>query len=235
MAEILLIRHGQASFASDDYDRLSELGQRQASALGEYLRNCNVSFDYAYQGELDRQQETARIVLSKQRNAVQCDVRSAFNEIEQEKIIEYYSKLLSSESDEIMRLVEGGLHIHKNFQSVFRASFHRWISEEDGSAPVKSWKDFSSGAIGGFKDVMTEQGAGKTVAIFTSGGVIATIFAHYLGTASTHIYNLYGASINCAITRFIYSGDRVSLMGFNDHFYLHGLSNSNDESLVTHI
>ncbi|MEK9990253.1 MAG: histidine phosphatase family protein, partial [Halieaceae bacterium] len=30
MASLYLIRHGQASFGSDNYDQLSPLGQRQA-------------------------------------------------------------------------------------------------------------------------------------------------------------------------------------------------------------
>jgi len=38
MSEIYFVRHGQASFGSEDYDRLSPLGVRQAQVgLGERL------------------------------------------------------------------------------------------------------------------------------------------------------------------------------------------------------
>src|SRR5690606_40460973 len=37
MPLILLVRHAQASFGTDDYDRLSELGRQQARWLGEYF------------------------------------------------------------------------------------------------------------------------------------------------------------------------------------------------------
>ena len=37
MAELYLVRHAQASFGTDDYDRLSQLGHRQSRWLGEYL------------------------------------------------------------------------------------------------------------------------------------------------------------------------------------------------------
>ena len=30
MAELFLVRHAQAAFGTDDYDRLTELGHRQA-------------------------------------------------------------------------------------------------------------------------------------------------------------------------------------------------------------
>jgi broad specificity phosphatase PhoE len=36
MGQLLLVRHGQASFGADDYDQLSDLGQKQSIRLGEY-------------------------------------------------------------------------------------------------------------------------------------------------------------------------------------------------------
>src|SRR3984893_14433603 len=36
MGLITLVRHGQASFLKEDYDKLSELGELQARTLGEY-------------------------------------------------------------------------------------------------------------------------------------------------------------------------------------------------------
>ena len=35
MSELILVRHAQASFGEDDYDRLSVLGHQQARWLGE--------------------------------------------------------------------------------------------------------------------------------------------------------------------------------------------------------
>ena len=38
MAEILVVRHGQASFGADNYDELSEKGRNQGRLLGDTLR-----------------------------------------------------------------------------------------------------------------------------------------------------------------------------------------------------
>ena len=38
MGTLYLVRHGQASFGTDDYDLLSELGVRQCERLGEWFR-----------------------------------------------------------------------------------------------------------------------------------------------------------------------------------------------------
>lgn len=62
MTEIILVRHGQAmSHATDEagYDRLSELGVRQAEWLGAHLRDTNPHFDRVITGTLNRQRGTA--------------------------------------------------------------------------------------------------------------------------------------------------------------------------------
>jgi broad specificity phosphatase PhoE len=58
-ARLCLVRHGQGSLGTADYDRLSELGQRQAVLLGE-----RIGADYAGQawqvwsGSLKRHRQT---------------------------------------------------------------------------------------------------------------------------------------------------------------------------------
>jgi len=37
MAELYLIRHGQASFGAEDYDQLSSLGKTQCELLGAFF------------------------------------------------------------------------------------------------------------------------------------------------------------------------------------------------------
>ena len=70
MATIYLIRHGQASFGAENYDKLSELGCRQAEVAGEYFRDTGIQFDAVYSGDLSRQRETARLALTYQPAAI---------------------------------------------------------------------------------------------------------------------------------------------------------------------
>ena len=62
MGTLYLVRHGQASFGEDDYDRLSPLGHRQAERLGQYLRprfeREGVQIDTVLIGSLRRHRET---------------------------------------------------------------------------------------------------------------------------------------------------------------------------------
>lgn len=62
MAEIILVRHGQANSTAKteaDYDRLSDLGHQQARWLGERMSQTNGHFERVISGTLRRQRETA--------------------------------------------------------------------------------------------------------------------------------------------------------------------------------
>ena len=44
MASLYLIRHGQASFGSANYDQLLPLGQRQADVSGQFFADVGLHF-----------------------------------------------------------------------------------------------------------------------------------------------------------------------------------------------
>ena len=69
MASLYVIRHGQASFGSDNYDQLSPLGQRQADVSGRYFADIGLQFAQAVSGDLSRQRETGQRILAAQPSA----------------------------------------------------------------------------------------------------------------------------------------------------------------------
>ena len=64
MGVLLLVRHGQASLGAADYDRLSELGYRQARATGARLARADLVIDRMVCGTLARQRDTAVAALA---------------------------------------------------------------------------------------------------------------------------------------------------------------------------
>jgi len=58
MSTLYLVRHGQASAGTDDYDRLSELGKTQAELLGQWWQKQGFSADFTSHGSLQRQRDT---------------------------------------------------------------------------------------------------------------------------------------------------------------------------------
>lgn len=234
MASIYVIRHGQASFGSENYDKLSDLGCRQAEVLGHYLRDCNIHFDAVYSGDLQRQRKTAELALASQPSQVSHTVDARFNEVRNDEQLEVLSPTVLKENIAVQALVEKGLSASKDYQKLIEAVFNYWVSPECNEPSIQSWAEYSGGVQSALAEVMAAQGSGKTVGIFTSGGTIATIVSHVLGLGSEHAYKYYEPVINCSVTQLFYSGSKVSLSYFNDHSYLQVLGQQLGEGLVTY-
>jgi broad specificity phosphatase PhoE len=233
MASIYLIRHGQASFGTDDYDRLSDLGGRQAQVLGEYLDQCGIHFDAVYSGELLRQRRTAEIAVGPQ-SAPSVAVDARFNEINNEEQLTTLLPVVLERYPELEALVPSMGHSSKDYQKILKRVFNYWVSEECEEPAIQSWEEYAGNVQGALREVMRSQGSGKTIGIFTSGGTIATAVSQVLGIAGHGTYSFYEPVINCSVTRLFYSGERVSLSYFNDHSFLDLLGTRNGEKLVTY-
>lgn len=234
MATIYLIRHGQASFGADDYDKLSELGCRQAQVTGQYLHECGIQFDATYSGNLLRQRETAELATASQVAAVPHEIDPRFNEIQNDEQLKYLMPEVLKVNPSVQQLVDRGLSSSKDYQKVIDAVFNYWVSPQCNEPRIQSWADYSSGVRGAVTDVMREQGSGKTVGIFTSGGTIATVVAQVLGLSGEETYNFYEPIFNCSVTQLFYSGDKISLSYFNDCSFLRLLGAQKGESLVSY-
>ena len=235
MATLYLIRHGQASFGSDNYDKLSELGCRQAEVLGHYLRDVGIHLDAAYSGDLQRQQKTAALALSSQAQAVDVTVDARFNEVNNEEHLEHLLPLVMEANPAIKAIVDGGLGNSKNYQKIIEAVFQYWTAPGFEHPEIQSWREYSEDAWAAMQAVMDTQGAGKTIGIFTSGGTIATLVSQVLGVAgSPHTYKFYEPVINCSMTQLFYNGSKVSLSYFNEHAFLRVLGQQLGEELISY-
>ena len=234
MAELYLIRHAQASFGTDDYDRLSDLGLRQAEVLGEFLRDNDILFDTVYCGALKRQQQTAEIACTPQTDVIFQAPDPRLNEIESDKMFQYLVPQLVQTSSQLDELVRKGKTSSKDFQKALEIVFNHWVSSDAAIPGSQSWSEYSAGVGDAIRDIIVNEGSGKSVAVFTSGGTIATIVARVLGATGEQVYKYYEPLMNCSVTRLLYSGDKVSLSSFNDHFFIRSLATETGEALLTY-
>jgi broad specificity phosphatase PhoE len=234
MASIYLIRHGQASFGSDDYDRLSELGRRQAELTGEFLARTGVRFDAAYCGTLRRQRDTGELALTAQAEPVPLTIDTRLDEVRNDEHLEHLLPKVLAMRPELQAIVDAGLDSSKRFQKIIEAVFNYWVSPECDESAIQSWDEYATGVRGALRDIMETQGAGKTTAVFTSGGTIAALVASVLGLPGSATYQFYEPVFNCSVTQLFYNAERVSLSYFNDCSFLRQLSLQHGEKLVTY-
>jgi broad specificity phosphatase PhoE len=240
MAEIYLVRHGQASFGTDNYDRLSVLGHRQAEVAGEYLQKVGVKVDAIYAGTLVRQNETAegvrKIYAANGSPLPEVIQDVGFNEVQNDLQIHALAPILAEFDADIQDNAAKAFNDSKAMQKMIRSVFQHWVSlgDEPGHESLESWNEYSARVQAGMKRVITEQGAGKTTAVFSSGGTIATIAAAVLGLPPSGVYQLFEQVVNCSVTRLVYSGNKITMSYFNDHGYLKLMATDQDDNgLIT--
>jgi broad specificity phosphatase PhoE len=234
MAELYLIRHAQASFGTGDYDRLSELGCRQAKLLGEFLHANNIQFDVVYTGELLRQRQTAELACAPQSDVVFHEPDARLNEIESDQMFAKLVPELARTSLGLEDLVRQGKQSSKHFQKALEIVFNHWVQSKEETPGLQSWADYSRNVHNAIREITVSEGSGKSVAVFTSGGTIATIVAQVLRASGGQVYKFYEPLMNCSVTRLLYSGDKISLSSFNDHFFIRSLAEQTGEALLTY-
>src|SRR5436305_8089873 len=129
MSRLFLIRHGQASFLEQNYDKLSSMGERQARLLGEHWAKRRVCFHQVYSGPRSRQTETARIAGEAYKSAglpwPQVQVINDFDEYAGDSVLDASLPGLVENNPEIRGLQQAFLGAgapaekHKTFQKLF--------------------------------------------------------------------------------------------------------------------
>jgi broad specificity phosphatase PhoE len=215
MSVIYLIRHGQASFGTDNYDQLSAVGREQSAILGKYFAQLGEPIDRIYTGALERQRETARLIADELApNAPPLSVESAFDEYESESILRAFAASLTP-----AQLEQAGwpaLHgDRRRFQFFLERAARAWVEAQIAAQDMLPWRGFHGRIIAALAEIIRTEGRGKTLIVSTSGGVIGTIVAHVLGLANHVGIELNWAVHNASITRLIYNADKISLSMFN--------------------
>lgn len=232
MSNIILVRHGQASFLERDYDKLCANGEAQAGLLGEYWSRRGMVFGGSYSGPRVRQLETARIVAERYRSAGlsfrEKVVMGEFDEYQAEAVLrECLPQLLqvNAEIQELHRAYEDASEFgdrRKTFQKLFEAVISKWVAGEIAAAGVESWHEFCLRVERGLAQVVRDIPPAASAVVFTSAGPIGAAMRRALHLSADDTLRLTWMSRNASFSEFFASGERFTLSTFNSHPHLDG-------------
>jgi broad specificity phosphatase PhoE len=219
MSMIYMIRHGQASFGEDNYDRLSGLGKRQARILAEHLSSTGFHPDAVYSGTMTRQVATAQELLSvyhaQGKNMPDPEILGGLNEYDTTAIIKALFPGMVKEDPSLNDEFANMYASKASFKRIFEGAMLRWVTGRFDTPEIESWKGLKARVAGSLRLIMERHGRGKTVAVFTSGGPIAASLAHVLGIPGQDAMYLNWQILNTSVSRFMYNEERITLAGFN--------------------
>lgn len=217
---LYLLRHGQASFGTDDYDRLSEIGVRQAEVLGDELRRRGARLDLVVSGSLRRQRETASAALTAAALDLPVEVDSRWNEYDHTGIIERYAdtpELTVTPATRAAVTTAGSSP--RVFQALLDVGLAGWMSADRASGPG-SWSAFQSAVSDALDGVIDRLGPGRCAAVFTSAGPIMAVCARLLEIDANGRVALNRVMANAGITKIVTGRSGTSLVSLNEHGHL---------------
>ncbi len=230
MALLTLVRHGQASFLQDNYDRLSELGERQARILGEYWLRTGTSFDQVYYGPACRHKDTGDAAVEAFRRAgVVWPEPVTLKELDEYPGIEVVRRFLPGlmETHEDIRALERDFReagekglAFRMYDRLFQRIVRMWVDEEIDSPEVESWKSFCERVQRGLARIREQAPRNARIVVFTSGGVIGAAVRLALDLAPQRTLEVSWTARNAGYTEFLFSENRFSLSSFNNHPHL---------------
>jgi broad specificity phosphatase PhoE len=230
MPLLTLVRHGQASFLQQNYDKLSERGELQSRILGEYWLRTGVVFDQVYYGPACRHLRTGEIVADVYRQSGAAWPQPVtLPELDEYPGIEVVRTFLPAltETHPDIRALEAEYRqalqqeiAFRLFDKLFARITRMWVNEELDSPNLESWKDFCARIDRGIAQIRAASAKNSRIAVFTSAGVIAATVRLALDLAAQKTLELSWTSRNASYTEIIFKPDRSSLASFNNHPHL---------------
>jgi broad specificity phosphatase PhoE len=230
MGILLLVRHAQASFLEPNYDKLSHLGEAQATLLGQFWSRGKITFDRVCVGPCVRQQDSARLVREAYDRAGLSFpdplTMPEFDEYHAEVVFERsLQQLIEREPDvrdlhRAFRSASEAIRRRATFQKLFEAVIGRWVRQEIRPPGVETWQEFCSRVNSGLEKALSAGGHGERIVIFTSGGPIAAAMQRALELSPKNTLQVSWMSRNSSWSEFLYAPGRFTLSSFNVHGHL---------------
>jgi broad specificity phosphatase PhoE len=211
MADIWLIRHGQAGDVMGDYDRLSDLGREQSRIAGAGWRHLG-PIHHSVMGGMRRHALTAECFEEGFGTLPPVTVDEGFNEFDHQVVVR------AALAAGITPPTSGG---KAAFFEFFGAAMGRWADGAYDADYPEPYAVFQSRVVAGFGRLQARVEKGQTALVFTSGGTISAIVRSLLDLRPARAFHLNTVMVNTSFTHVQVGAGRASLVTFNNFAHLH--------------
>ena len=219
MAELFLVRHAQAAFGTDDYDRLTELGHRQARWLGQYFSERDLRFDRVVSGTLRRHRETVEGVAEAGLPMPPALLDDRLDEYDPERLVKAHLAALQDERGEPQPLPSLGADgSRRDHFRLLRDALTAWTLGKVDPSVHRSFRSFQDGAYQAFEQACRPpaQPPVERVLVVSSGGPISSVVAHHLDMPAASFVALNLQVRNSGFCEFRFNERGAFLISFNN-------------------
>jgi broad specificity phosphatase PhoE len=233
MGRLFLVRHGQASALSGDYDQLSTLGREQARLLASHFDRFDIVPDRVLVGPRRRHIQTHEETLSAIRSRERWPVAQHVPELDEHhavQLVVHLGPTLHAREDELgslARAAYGGDHdIKRAMGRLFQHVIPAWVRGDLSHPEVEPFIDFKARVSRFLESARAFEG---TTVAFTSGGAISAAVAEAQGLDEERTLDVMWHLLNASITELVIRDRRITLAALN------GTPHLTEARLLTHI
>ena len=207
MAELYLVRHGQASFGAENYDELSPSGRTQSLWLGEYFAQAKVRFDRVVIGTMQRHRQTADAILSAMGGPqVEIAQDAGLNEYD-------FQALFAALGEEGLPQGLSATSSKRDFYKGLRHVLQLWADDRLPGRVPETWHQFQARVERA--RLAIQRTGGRRVLVVSSGGPIAVTAQQVLQAPAASAIALNMQIRNSSLCQYVFNDSAMSLVSFN--------------------
>lgn len=226
MSVIYLVRHGQASLFSKDYDLLTTLGEEQATLLGAALNHRKFTPSTIVTGSLKRHLQTKDFYLAAQPFERESTVVAGWNEYNHTELLVKHNPAFTSFEAIGEHIIKSEVPL-KELQKILNDALWDWI--EDKHDYSITWQQFRANVWEALNTLASSLQQGKDAIVLTSGGPISVVMMQLLNLDNQAFFDLQQRIVNTSVTKVLVGRKGLSLSTFNDYSHL-----EHNKTLVTY-
>jgi broad specificity phosphatase PhoE len=227
---IYVVRHGQAAFGTEHYDRLTEIGFAQSRLLGAYFGRRKIRFDAVFTGTLRRQTETAQGIFEGHAELGPPSVQEVFPALDEYNPEAVMLALTGDFPAPALAAARRDPVVVREHFRVLREALLAWAEDRTKPQGMPVWRAFQDGAVAALIEARQRFPDGN-VLVVSSGGPIAAIVAAVLNAPPATAVELNLRIRNSALSEFAATPRRHHLVSFNG---LPHLDTNPDPTLITY-
>ena len=243
MGAIHLVRHGQASFGTGDYDRLSETGHLQARLTGQDMAARGLRPDVLIHGGLRRQRETAEGLLEGLREGLRTESGEGAGGWDCQ--VECDDRWAEYDADEVLTAarVAGLTADHGTLDSAgssdeAKQAFQRQLDAALGHwAGLEAFRDYLTTTNSAIEAAAARSGSGRTTVVVSSAGTISLAVAGLLADPEGVVglwSRLQRVTVNTGVARVVVGRGGMTCIAVNEHQHLERAAGPDDpRGLIT--
>ena len=218
MSVLLLVRHGQASWGSADYDRLSATGAEQSRLLGASLAARGVRPDVVLRGSMKRHRQTATAAVAG---------AGWFADVVEDDGWDEFDHLSTLGDVTLFEEVEGESYDDRVLR--FDATIDRWASGRHDDEYRESVPTFRARVTAAAERARDRLEPKQTAVVFTSGGPVSWVSSSLVDGGLPAWARMSRVVVNSSVTKVLAGRRGTNLISFNDHSHL-----ESDPGLITY-